>query len=178
METHTIFIFFQKQKMIIAVDRAGFVGEDGETHQGIHDIGIFANYADTPVVCPSNYNELVWWQNWLIDNVNGPKVIRYSRGGQDENTKEYQCTGNQFDLISSGDTTDNLIICYGRHFTQCLEAQHKLLEQGIFADILKLNIVNPVPEGAVNIAKQYKYKNICYICIDEIFDNYNAAMVE
>lgn len=149
-------VMLMNLNVMFGIDRAGLVPGDGETHQGIHDIGIFANYADTPVVCPSNYNELVWWQNWLIDNVNGPKVIRYSRGGQDENTKEYQCTGNQFDLISSGDTTDNLIICYGRHFTQCLEAQHKLLEQGIFADILKLNIVNPVPEGAVNIAKQYK----------------------
>ena len=149
-------VMLMKLNVMFGIDRAGLVPGDGETHQGIHDIGIFANYTDTPVVCPSNYNELIWWQNYLIDNVNGPKVIRYSRGGQDENTKDYLCTGNQFDVISSCQTTDNLIVCYGRHFTQCLEAQNKLKEQGIQADILKINMVNPVPDGAVEIAKQYK----------------------
>ena len=148
-------VMLMKLNVMFGIDRAGLVPGDGETHQGIHDIGIFANYTDTPVVCPSNYNELVWWQNYLIDNVNGPKVIRYSRGGQDDNTKDYQCTGNLFDVITSGQATDNLIVCYGRHFTQCLEAQNKLKEQGIQADILKINMVNPVPDGAVEIAQGF-----------------------
>ena len=149
-------VMLMNLNVLFGIDRAGLVPGDGETHQGIHDIGIFANYTDTTVVCPSNYDELVWWQNYLIDNVNGPKVIRYARGGQDENTKDYQCTGKQYDIVSSGQLADNLIICYGRHFTQCLEAQKKLKEQGINADILKINMVNPVPAGAVEIARRYK----------------------
>ena len=42
--------------VMFGIDRAGLVPGDGETHQGIHDIGIFANYKNTIVVCPSNYN--------------------------------------------------------------------------------------------------------------------------
>ena len=150
-------VMLLKLNVMFGIDRAGLVPGDGETHQGIHDIGIFANYTDTPVVCPANYNELVYWQEYLINNVNGPKVIRYSRGGQDENTKDYQATGNKFDVISDG-ATDSLIICYGRHFSECIKAQQKLKEEGISVDIIKLNVVNPIPAEAVELAQ--KYKNI------------------
>ncbi len=143
--------------VLFGIDRAGLVPGDGETHQGIHDIGIFANYNNTIIACPSNYEELLYWQQHLISYVNGPKVIRYARGGQDENTKDYKCTGREFDVIECKNRSkQNLIICYGRHFTQCLTAQQTLDKQGIKADILKLNIVNPIPEQALELASEYK----------------------
>ena len=147
-------VMLLKLNVMFGIDRSGLVPGDGETHQGIHDIGIFANYSDTPVVCPSNYEELVYWQKYLINNINGPKVIRYPRGGQDENTKDYKCTGKEFDVISE-EQSDKLIVCYGRHFTECLKAQQKLKEQGVNADILKLNMVNPIPLQAVELAQKY-----------------------
>jgi 1-deoxy-D-xylulose-5-phosphate synthase len=55
--------------VMFGIDRAGLVPGDGETHQGIHDIGIFANYEHTPVVCPSNYEEMIFWQKYLIENI-------------------------------------------------------------------------------------------------------------
>lgn len=133
--------------VMFGIDRAGLVPGDGETHQGIHDIGIFANYKNTIVVCPSNYNELLYWEERLINNVNGPKVLRYSRGGQEENIKDYRCTGESFDLIKSKieNANKNLLVCYGRHFSQRFDAVRKLEEKGIGVDILKLNVVNPIP---------------------------------
>jgi len=143
--------------VMFAIDRAGLVPGDGETHQGIHDIGIFANYENTVIVCPSNYEELLYWQEHLVNNVTGPKVLRYARGGQDENTKDYKSTGNDYDLIvDSNNGKKNLIICYGRHFTQCLKAAQQLNEQGIDVDILKLNVVNPIPEQALKTAMEYE----------------------
>lgn len=149
-------VMLLKLNVMFGIDRAGLVPGDGETHQGIHDIGIFANYKDTLVVSPSNYDELLYWQKYLIENVNGPKVLRYARGGQDENTKNYKCTGEFFDLIGDRTQKKNLIICYGRHFTQCVEALEKLNKLGKNATILKLNVVNPIPEEAVLIAKKYE----------------------
>ncbi len=143
--------------VMFGIDRAGLVPGDGETHQGIHDIGIFANYTNTVIACPSNYDELIWWQEYLINNVKGPKVIRYSRGGQDSNTKDYKCTGREYDIICGENTNKkNLIVCYGRHFTQALKAQQLLAEDGISADILKLNIVSPIPAQAVETAMDYE----------------------
>ena len=146
--------------VMFGIDRAGLVPGDGETHQGIHDIGIFANYKNTIVVCPSNYNELLYWEERLINNVNGPKVLRYSRGGQEENIKDYRCTGESFDLIKSKieNPNKNLLVCYGRHFSQRFDAVRKLEEKGIGVDILKLNVVNPIPMGAV--VNVLDYKNI------------------
>ena len=146
--------------VMFGIDRAGLVPGDGETHQGIHDIGIFANYKNTIVVCPSNYNELLYWEERLINNVNGPKVLRYPRGGQEENIKDYRCTGESFDLIKSKieNPNKNLLVCYGRHFSQRFDAERKLEEKGIGVDILKLNVVNPIPMGAV--VNVLDYKNI------------------
>lgn len=146
-------VMLLKLNVMFGIDRAGLVPGDGETHQGIFDIGIFANYEDTPVVSPSNYEELLYWEKYLIENVEGPKVIRYSRGGQDKRTADYPCSGEKWDLIDN--KGEKLIVCYGRHFSQCLEAVDKLKEQGINADILKLNFVNPIPGEALEKAKEY-----------------------
>lgn len=150
-------VMLLKLNVMFGIDRAGLVPGDGETHQGIHDIGIFANYSNTLIICPSNYEELLYWQEYLIDRVDGPKVIRYSRGGQDKNTKDYKCTRREFDVIRSENSEKkNLIICYGRHFGQCIEAVELMEKQGIKADILKLNVVNPIPEDAVKNALEYE----------------------
>ena len=140
--------------VMFAIDRAGLVPGDGETHQGIHDISIFSNYDQVPIVCPSNYSELKFWQNYLIDNVNGPKVIRYPRGGQDSYIADYECTGNYYDVI--GDSKENIIVCYGRQFVEALKAQKFLAEQGTDVAILKLNVVNPLLPEMVDMLLEYK----------------------
>ena len=140
--------------VMFAIDRSGLVPGDGETHQGIHDLSIFSNYDHVPIVCPSNYSELRFWQNYLVDNVNGPKVIRYPRGGQDSYIADYECTGNYYDLI--GETKENIIVCYGRQFVEALKAQKTLAEQGIDTAILKLNVVNPLLPEMVEMLLEYK----------------------
>ncbi len=144
--------------VFFGIDRAGLVPGDGETHQGIFDLALFTNYSDTPVVCPSNYEELIFWQKKLIEEYTGAKVLRYPRGGQEKNLENYGCSGNEFDLIKASEIADNLIVCYGRHLSQCLKAQESLEKEGIYADILKLTVVNPIPQGALETA--LKYKNI------------------
>ena len=141
--------------VMFAIDRAGLVPGDGETHQGIHDLSIFENYDNVPIVCPSNYDELKYWQEYLINNVNGPKVIRYQRGGQDSLVKDYKCTGNFYDLI--GESKDTIIVCYGRQFVEALKAKEILQKQGKEVSILKLNVVNPIEPEAIEILKKYKY---------------------
>lgn len=141
--------------VLFAIDRAGLVPGDGETHQGIHDLSIFENYDYVPIVCPSNYDELKYWQEYLINSVNGPKVIRYPRGAQDSYIKDYVCTGNFYDLI--GDSKDCVIICYGRQFVEALKAKELLREDGIDVSILKLNVINPISSEIIDILLNYKY---------------------
>lgn len=151
-------VLILKLNVMFAIDRAGLVPGDGETHQGIYDIGIFLNYDNIKIACPSNYEELIYWQEYLVNNVCEPKVLRYARGGQEPNLVDYKCTTKEFDVI--GDMGNAVIICYGRQFSEALKAQESLREDGIKVDILKLNIVNPMAQDAIN--KILSYKNIYF----------------
>lgn len=148
-------VMLSNLNVMFGIDRAGLVPGDGETHQGIHDISIFSAYSNTLIVCPSNYDELIYWQNYMLSKYTGPKVLRYPRGGQDAATAELKCTGKEFDLYESHSCKKSLIICYGRHFSQCLKAARDLRRQGVSADIMKLNVVQPIPARAVETAMQY-----------------------
>ncbi len=140
--------------VLFAIDRAGLVPGDGETHQGVYDVGIFSNFDNTIIVSPSNYEELIYWQEYLINEVAGPKVIRYPRGPQDENTKNYLCTKKAFDVIS--DNQDTVVVCYGRHFSQVLKAKEVLNKDNTSFDILKLNVIKPIPQEVFDILLKYK----------------------
>ena len=72
-----------RENVVFAIDRAGFVPADGETHQGIYDPA-FLSQLGMPLYAPSNYQELNYWlQQLLSDRFHGPRAIRYPRGGQD-----------------------------------------------------------------------------------------------
>lgn len=65
--------------VLFAVDRAGLVPGDGETHQGIYDTGYFSQIG-IPVYSPCNYAELEYWLEALVKTMRGPRAIRYARG--------------------------------------------------------------------------------------------------
>ncbi len=149
-------VMLMKSNVLFAIDRAGLVPGDGETHQGVYDLSIFANYKETVIASPSNYNELKYWLEYLISNVQGAKVIRYPRGGQDLITQNYVCTKKEYDIISN--KSDTVIVCYGRHFANVVKTNEDLLLENIKTDICKLNIINPLSDELLN--ELLKYKNI------------------
>ncbi len=149
-------VMLMKSDVLFAIDRAGLVPGDGETHQGVYDLSIFANFKETIIASPSNYNELNYWLEYLINNVKGAKVIRYPRGGQNSITQNYICTKNEYDIISNKSKT--VVVCYGRHFANIVKASEDLSLENIKIDICKLNIINPLSEDLLN--DLLKYKNI------------------
>lgn len=88
-----------RENVVFAIDRAGFVPADGETHQGIYDPA-FLSQLGMPLYAPSNYQELNYWlQQLLSDRFHGPRAIRYPRGGQDAALAEFGCTGEDYDFL-------------------------------------------------------------------------------
>ena len=145
----------QNCKMVIAVDRAGIVGDDGETHNGIYDSAFLNGIPNITVYSPSYYCEL---NNALVNSLyhsNGPCVIRYPRGSQPTMPENYECSGNAFDVFGDEDA-EIALVTYGRIFANCYEACNRLKNDGLRVKIVKLNIIIPVPEESVACIKNTK----------------------
>ncbi|MEG0750829.1 MAG: 1-deoxy-D-xylulose-5-phosphate synthase [Oscillospiraceae bacterium] len=144
-----------KADVMLAIDRAGVVGDDGETHQGLLDVAMLGEIGGFTVASPCNYAELEFWLHRLM-KLDAPRAIRYPRGRESAVLQKYGCTGKDFDLISGGKKSQNLFITYGREFEQTLSARELLKDGRTRSDILKLNVILPLNEEAVSIALRYK----------------------
>ena len=145
----------QNSKMIIAVDRAGIVGDDGETHNGIYDTAFFNGIPNITVYSPSYYADL---NNAFVNALyhrEGPCVIRYPRGSQLYMPEDYVCSGNSFDVFGDSDAA-YAIVTYGRIFGEAYKAYEKLKSEGKKVKILKLNIIVPIPEESIEAIKNVK----------------------
>ncbi len=131
----------------LLVDRAGIVGEDGESHQGVFDISYLTSVPNMKVYSPCFYSEL---KNLIKTVAYNDELcaIRYPRG----------CENNNFNGEISGDYTilgknrKNCIITYGRLFSNAIEAQRQLID----VDIVKLNLVYPMPDGLIEAISSYE----------------------
>lgn len=145
----------QNSKMVIAVDRAGIVGDDGETHNGIYDTAFFNGIPNITVYSPSYYSDL---NNAFVNALyhsEGPIVIRYPRGAEMYMPEGYECSGNAFDVFGD-ENAEIAIVTYGRIFSESYKAYEKLSVDGIKVKIIKLNIIVPIPEGAVEMLQGVK----------------------
>lgn len=145
----------QKEHIVLAVDRAGFVGEDGETHQGLFDVAYLNSIPDITVYSPSNYSELnkAFFNAFYKDK--RVVAIRYPRGTESEILKDYKATENNFDIIGV-ENAENAIVTYGRVFASALEALKMLNENGKEYKIIKLNRIKPMDIKAVESALNCK----------------------
>ena len=84
-------IVLQKLPVVLAIDRAGLVGEDGETHQGIYDLAFLAAVPKLHILCPSCYEALREDLDWALTQSDGPVAIRFPRGAECPEIAEAYC---------------------------------------------------------------------------------------
>ncbi|MDO4566349.1 MAG: 1-deoxy-D-xylulose-5-phosphate synthase [Oscillospiraceae bacterium] len=152
-------VMLGSEDVLLAIDRAGLVGDDGETHQGLLDVAMLGEIGGFTLCSPANYAELEYWLEELL-KTKGPRALRYPRGHESERLKAFGCSKNTFDLIKNSKPCKNLIITYGRELEQALAACDILEADKESADILKLNRLLPVDAGALFEAA--KYENILF----------------
>ena len=131
----------------LLVDRAGIVGDDGESHQGVFDVAYLSTIPNVNIYSPCYYSEL---KKLITDTStnNELSVIRYPRGCENKNF-EGEINGDCTVLSHNG---NRAIITYGRIFSNAVEAQ-KSLEN---TDVIKLNRIYPIGEEVINLLSRYK----------------------
>ena len=130
----------------LLIDRAGIVGEDGETHQGVFDVAFLRTVPGVTVYSPSFYDELENLIRKTADNTEFC-AIRYPRGCENKNYNG-EISGDY--TLVGGNGKEKLVITYGRLFSNVYAAAEDKV------DIIKLNKIFPVSEKIVRIAAEYK----------------------
>lgn len=159
----------QPLKCIFLIDRAGFVGSDGVTHQGLFDVAFLSGIPNTEIYSPATFSELDGAIDLAVQS-SEKKIfaIRYPRGGESRLSDIYDnCeTFSDWQLLKNDPSTNEenskkaLIVTYGRITKEAKSAQTELKKNGITADILKLTRIHPIPTEALKTA--FEYENIFF----------------
>ena len=128
--------------VVLGVDRAGLVGEDGRTHHGMFDVGYLRQVPGLKIYCPASFAELrvMFREAVLTDTC--PVAVRYPRGGEGayrENAEETR--------LKEG--TSCTVITYGTMINAVLEAAEAAEKDGLSAEILKLRTIAPIDWAAI-----------------------------
>ncbi|HHV31199.1 MAG TPA: 1-deoxy-D-xylulose-5-phosphate synthase [Clostridiales bacterium] len=141
-------VAIQRVKAVFAIDRAGIVGEDGETHQGIFDVAFLNSIPGITVYSPSYYDELYYAFDQALYHCEGAAAVRYPRGKQMFRPYDFKSSCNAFDLYGD-EKSAYILVTYGRLFSFACKAISLLKEKGISVRILKLNRIKPIDSQVV-----------------------------
>lgn len=128
----------QTQHLLLAIDRAGIVGADGETHNGLFDVAMLLNIPGISIWSPATFAELRWSMEQALYHSDAVCALRYPRGGEDADLAAL-CQPGNWQLM--GEETGKLLVTYGRITAEVWKAARQL-----GAAVLKLNRIFPVEE--------------------------------
>ena len=135
--------------VVLAIDRAGVVGDDGPTHHGVFDVGFLRQVPGMKILAPASLAEQQDMLRWAIESHNGPVAVRYPRGTEGSYTaSDWQ--GLEGDLVKCHRTgKDVTLVTYGSMLENTLKAAQILAEQGVEATVLRLLTVSDLPADQV-----------------------------
>ncbi|MDU6248498.1 MAG: 1-deoxy-D-xylulose-5-phosphate synthase, partial [Paeniclostridium sordellii] len=141
----------------LLIDRAGLVGNDGETHHGIFDLSYLNNVPNIVVMAPKDTKELELMMDLSLE-IDGPMAIRYPRGNSyyiDKGSYEPIKLG-KYEIINQG--KDVLILAIGNMVKQSIEAIDILNNVGINPTLVNARFLKPIDENMITeLAKNHKY---------------------
>ena len=140
--------------LVLAVDRAGIVGNDGETHQGVFDVSILNTIPKTTIFSPAYFDGLKKSLAHAVYICDGLAVVRYPRGGELYKPSDFGEESISYDIYGNK-SCKNLLITYGRLFSYACKAKEKLKKQGVEICILKLCRIKPIDSKAIEFALQF-----------------------
>ena len=139
---------FMNSHVVFAIDRAGFVGNDGHTHHGLLDISYLNSMVNMTVFSPRDYSDLKNCLRYAIENVNGPVAVRYPRGAS-----PFEAEGPLYEDVSDcirphvieDYGNDFAIVSTGKISEEASKAVKLLKEHGISGKHINVSMIKPVP---------------------------------
>ena len=130
-------VALQQLHVVFAVDRAGLVGSDGETHHGIFDVSYLRTVPGMKIFCPASFTELQVMLKTAVCETEGPAAIRYPRGGE----CGYGALHPEKEAVLQ-QGSDLTLVTYGTMICEVQRAAGILKERGISAEVIKLGEIS------------------------------------
>ncbi|MDR1002233.1 MAG: 1-deoxy-D-xylulose-5-phosphate synthase [Oscillospiraceae bacterium] len=142
-------VAIQNLNVTFVIDRAGIVGEDGETHNGIFDVAMLSNIPNMVIYSPAYFSEVAFALKTAVDN-DGPAVIRYPRGVEPSHRIGHADLPSDYELVGEGGGI--LVVTYGRLSGFAVEMMNKLRKEGVDVSVLRLFKIYPLGEQCISSA--------------------------
>ncbi len=142
-------IAIQNLPVVMLVDRAGIVGQDGETHQGTFDMAFFRLVPNLVIMAPKDFKELEEMMEFA-SKIKRPVVIRYPRGGENNNIKFQKCEKIDLakaEILNKG--KDVSIIAIGKTVSRAMEVSNMLKKDKIEADVINTRFLKPLDKEKI-----------------------------
>lgn len=135
----------QNLNVVFAIDRAGLVGADGETHQGVFDISYLRHLPNMKIIQPKDENELQHMLYTAVQNDDGPMAVRYPRGTgygieMDQELKEIPL--GKWEVLKEGN--DLTILTFGTMIPVAEAAAKQLQKTGVSARVVNARSIKPL----------------------------------
>lgn len=146
-----------KLNVFIGIDRAGLVGADGETHQGVFDIAFLRHIPNIVIMMPKDENEGQHMVKTAIDYNEGPIALRYPRGnglGVPMDDELHSLPIGSWEVLRPG--ADAVILTFGTTIPMALQAADILATQGIYVEVVNARFIKPMDEEMLHeIARRH-----------------------
>lgn len=152
-------VCIQNLPVVFAIDRAGIVGEDGETHQGVFDISYLTPIPNITLVSPKCVEELKYMLRWAVDFNKGPVAIRYPRGGDLKDitlSPLENFSYGKWEILNQGEKI--AIIAAGKMVQHSIKAKNILKEKNINPLIINASFIKPMDTSLLDDLCDKKYK--------------------
>ncbi|MED3880594.1 1-deoxy-D-xylulose-5-phosphate synthase [Priestia megaterium] len=137
----------QKLNVFIGIDRAGLVGADGETHQGVFDIAFLRHLPNLVIMMPKDENEGQHMVHTALTYEEGPIAMRYARGnglGVELDSELKNIPIGTWDVLKEG--SDTTILTFGTTISMTMDAAAELEKQGISVKVVNARFIKPLDE--------------------------------
>lgn len=151
-------VCLQNLHVVFPIDRAGIVGADGETHQGIYDISYLLHMPNMSILSPCSFEELEQMLDYAVNEHEGPIAVRYPRGSEQYGGRLPAFKFKKANILKEG--TDITVIATGRMMIKAEEILKTL--SGVSCELIELATIKPIDSETI-IKSAAKTKHVITI---------------